>query len=593
MLASRESATPLKFIAAILVIATLYFGRMIFIPLVGASLFAFLLTPVVAFLEKLRLPRAVAIFFVIVILIALAALLGWNTSRQLSDLTSHLPSYKKTLGENLRAMNGFRSHGLAQASNVVKDLQKQIAGTTASIRGTAGASSSEPVPVQVVAPSSVLDTLGVVVAPLTTAGLVSIFTLFILIGREDIRNRFIRLTGQGNLQVMTQALDDASHRINRYLLLQLLVNSGYGLVIGVVLHFIGIPNASLWGVVAAIFRFLPYVGPFVGAVMPLLLSLAVFPEWYHALAVVALFIVLELVVGNLVEPLLYAAHIGLSPLALLVTAMFWTSIWGLPGLMLSTPLTVCLVVVGRYVPSWRFLNIILGDEPVLSPHELYYQRLLATDQNEARQVLEQHRKGKSLEELYSSVIIPALILAQHDRQRNALADELHEFIYQSSRELIEELGANLADVEESAAHRSAEKGLRILCVPATEEADAVVALLLSQTLEQMGHVTMSIPANATSEMLSQVVELNPEVICISAMPPFAIEHARARRKELRSQWPHAQILICLWEFEGQTDQSLIRLGMGERDKLFTKLADVMKHLCDPNQNTALMETTIV
>ena len=361
MLASRESATSLKFIAAILVVATLYFSRMIFIPLVGAALFAFLLTPVVAFLEKLRLPRAVVIFFVILVLIVLAGLLGWNTSRQLSDLSSHLPSYRKTLGENLRAMNGLRSHGLAEASNAVKDLQKQIVGAQPStaVRGTAVTSSSEPVPVQVVPPGAVLDTLEVVVAPLTTAGLVSIFTLFILIGREDIRNRFIRLTGQGNLQVMTQALDDASRRINRYLLLQFLVNSGYGLVIGVVLHFVGIPNASLWGVVAAICRFLPYVGPFVGAAMPFLLSLAVFPEWHHALAVVSLFLVLELIVGNLVEPLLYAAHIGLSPLALLVTAVFWTSIWGLPGLMLSTPLTVCLVIVGRYVPSWRFLSVLI------------------------------------------------------------------------------------------------------------------------------------------------------------------------------------------------------------------------------------------
>ena len=600
MVTSREISGPLTFIAAILVVATLYFGRVIFIPLVWASLFAFLLTPIVAFLERLRFPRVLAIFFVILVLMGLAALLGWNTSRQLSDLSSQLPSYKKTLEQNIRAVKGLQSHGFSQASTAVKDIQKEIINAAPGSsppenRKNAETTAPQPVPVQVMAPTSVMDTLVEVVAPLTNAGLVAIFTLFILAGREDIRNRFIRLTGHSRLQETTQALDDAGRRVNRYLLLQLLVNAGYGLVIGIVLHFIGIPNASLWGVVAAILRFVPYVGPLLAVVMPLLLSLAVFTALYHALAVVTLFFGLEMIVGNFVEPPLYGAHVGLSPLALLVTTVFWTSIWGLPGLILATPLTVCLVVVGRYVPSWRFLSILLGDEPVLSPHEQYYQRLLATDQEEARQVLEQHRKSKSLEEVYGSVIIPALILAQQDRQRNGLADEAHEFIYQSSRELIDEFGADLPDSREESAVDQAESAdrLRILCAPAKEDADAVVALLLSQLLERKGHVTTIVAIGATSEALSQAAELTPDVICISAMPPFAVEHARARYRELRARWPQAQILVCMWQFAGSIPKLVMRIGMGERDKAFSNLPDVLNYISNLGRNNAAQEPLTV
>jgi predicted PurR-regulated permease PerM len=264
---------------------------------------------------------------------------------------------------------------LTKASDTVHELEKEVAeatpgsslATDSKKSSAPGSSPSRPMAVEVVPPVNPLESVQNMLGPVFTGGVIAVFTIFILMGREDLRNRFIRLAGGGRLNAMTQALDDATHRINRYLLLELSVNAIYGLIIGTALHFIGIPNASLWGLGATILRFLPYVGPPMAALMPILLSLAVFSGWSHALATVGLFFVLELLVSNIVEPLLYGTHIGLSPLAILVAAIFWTLIWGFPGLVLSTPLTVCLVVMGRYVPSLSFLSILLGDEPVLSP----------------------------------------------------------------------------------------------------------------------------------------------------------------------------------------------------------------------------------
>jgi len=449
-MASSKKSWPSGLLVAVVVIAALYLARVVFIPLALALLFSLLLTPVVSFLEKIMIPRLLAIFFVVLVLLSLIGFVGWKTSQQFIDLTQQLPTYQKTLEDKIHSLPGARNQSLTKASDTVHELEKEVAeatpgsslATDSKKSSAPGSSPSRPMAVEVVPPVNPLESVQNMLGPVFTGGVIAVFTIFILMGREDLRNRFIRLAGGGRLNAMTQALDDATHRINRYLLLELSVNAIYGLIIGTALHFIGIPNASLWGLGATILRFLPYVGPPMAALMPILLSLAVFSGWSHALATVGLFFVLELLVSNIVEPLLYGTHIGLSPLAILVAAIFWTLIWGFPGLVLSTPLTVCLVVMGRYVPSLSFLSILLGDEPVLSPHVQYYQRLLAADQSEARHVLEQYLKEKSVEELYGSVLIPALALAEQDRHRNVLDEETQKFIYQSTREIIEDLEDN-------------------------------------------------------------------------------------------------------------------------------------------------------
>ena len=596
--ASSENSRLLGVVAAVVVIATLYFARVVFIPLALALLFSLMLTPPVAFLERIKLPRILAIFLVVVILVGLMGLIGWKTSRQFVDFTNQLPTYRKTLQDKIHFLRGSSSQSsLNKASDTFKELSKEIgavapgssrANEARKTPAAPGSSTSRPMAVEVVPPSNPLEYVENLLGPLATASVVIIFTVFILAGREDLRNRLIRLAGGGRLNIMTQALDEATERINRYLFLQLAVNSGYGLVIFTALHFIGIPNASLWGVSAAILRFLPYVGPPMAAVMPIVLSLAVFPGWHHALATAGFLFVLELIVANVVEPLLYGAHVGLSPLAILVAAVFWTLIWGFSGLVLSTPLTVCLVVMGRYVPSLSFLNVLLGDEPVLSPHAQYYQRLLAADQNEARHVLEQYLKEKSLEELCSSVLIPALALAEQDRHRNELDEGTQNFIYQSTREIVEELGDTSTEpLTERTAENSSELSISeteetgrgdVLCIPARDDADDVVAMLLARLLVRQGHRAQSIQIGTTAEMLSQVTELNPGVVCISALPPFAVNHARAFYTKLRTQSPDLHIVICLWHFEGDPQKAAARLKLAPGHGFFTTLPQVLQHI---------------
>jgi predicted PurR-regulated permease PerM len=590
----RESSSPSGLLIAIVTIAALYFARVVFIPLALALLFSLLLTPVVSFLERINIPRVLAILLVVVALLGVVGFTGWKSSQQFVDLTQQLPSYKNTLEDKIHSLRGAKSQGFNKASDTVHELAKEMAAETPGsslmnekTHPAPGSSPSTPMAVEIVPPTNPLESVENMLGPVVLTGVIAIFTIFILIGREDLRNRFIRLVGRGRLNVMTQALDEATRRINRYLLLQLIVNLAYGFIVGTALHFIGIPNAALWGVTATILRFLPYVGPPMAALIPILLSLAVFSGWGHAVATIGVFFVLELVVSNFVEPPLYGTHVGLSPLAILIAAIFWTLIWGLPGLLLSTPLTVCLIVMGRYVPDLNFLSILLGDEPVLSPHVQYYQRLLAADQNEARQVLEQYLKDKPLDELYSAVIIPALGLAEQDRHRNELDEGTQNFIYQTTREIIDEMSdipnPDLREKEESPSEHEVAEGtggnpVDVICIPARDDADDIVALLLSQLLERKGYTAQSIPIGTASEMLERVADSKPELVCISALPPFAINHARDLYAKLRSRFPELLVIVCLWQFEGDPQKTATRLKLAPGHGFFTTLPQVLQHM---------------
>jgi hypothetical protein len=392
------------------------------------------------------------------------------------------------------------------------------------------------------------------------------------------------------LNAVTQALDDASHRIDRYLLLQLIVNACYGAAIAIALNLLGIPHASLWGIGAGVLRFLPYLGPPLSAVVPILLSLAVFPGWGHAFATMAVYFCLEVTVANFIEPYLYGSHVGLSPLAILVAAIFWTLIWGFPGLVLSTPITVSLVVMGRYLPGLGWLSILLGDEQTLAPEVEYYQHLLASDQAEARRVLVRCRKSLPLEDLYSAVVIPALSLAEQDRHRNELDDHTQEYIYQSTREIVEELGESeprariaegIAPVREFSVREGGQHSqCDVLCVPSRDEADSVVALVLAQLLEQQGVACEALDAADSATLVRQAEQLNPKVVFISALPPFAIAGARSLYAQLRAKLTHARMVVCFWHYEGDVKRLEQRLRLAEGDSAVTNLGAAQKHVIE-------------
>ncbi len=599
--ASKDLFYLLAVVVAVVAIATLYFARIVLIPFALALLFTFILTPVVKLLERIHFGRIPSALLVVLLAVGACGGVGWTVAKQFSEVVNQLPDYRANIKTKLTSLHWSSHHELDNASQTMTEIGKDLAAApTAARAGDSGLThrtlirptpEPKPVPVEVVkSPELPLESMQNVLGLLASALIVLVFTIFMLIRREDLRNRLISLAGDGNLQVVTQTLDDASARVSRYLLLQFVVNTCYGIFIGVCLHFIGLPGALLWGVIVGTLRFLPYIGPPLGGIMPLLLSLAVFDGWTRPLIVLGLFVFTELIVSNLVEPLLYGIHTGISSLAILVAAIFWTAIWGPIGLVLSTPLTVCLLVVGRHVPRLRFLQILLGDEPALTPDSRFYQRLLAMDHREARQVLEKCLEGKTLEELYDSVLIPALSLAEQDRHENRLEDANQKFICQSTRELIDEFweprsqerATAVDDGEAGGASRIAawrdRQSQKIVCVPARDEADEIVAIMLAQVLETAGHRAQSIPLGTASEMLAHVEEEKPDVVCISALPPFAIPHVRSLYAKLRAQDEKLRIVVGLWNFSDDPLKVNRRLGLAEGARAFTTLAEIRQEL---------------
>jgi predicted PurR-regulated permease PerM len=594
----RNDSQLAGIVGGVVVVAMLYFAKVVFIPLTLALLLSFLLTPVVAIFERIKLPRGLSIFLVMVSLGVVIGILGWKTSQEFVDLTSQIPAYKSALLDNIQMLKGPNSQSLAKVSQTVKDLENEISTSSGAAPSVprnrpaeaAGNSESHPLAVAVVPPANPLEALQSMLGPIATAGIILIFTIFMLLDREDLRDRFIRMAGGRRLTAMTQALDEASRRINRYLLLQMLVNTGYGIIIGTGLYFIGIPNASLWGVAATLLRFLPYAGPPMAAAMPILLSLAIFHGWNPALETAGLFFALEVIVSNFVEPLLYGAHVGLSALAILVAAIFWTLIWGIPGLLLATPLTVFLVVMGRYVPGLAFLNVLLGDEPVLPPYAQFYQRLLGREQNDAKFVLDQYLKEKPLQELYTAVVIPALSLAEQDRYRDELDEDAQVLMYQSVREMVEDLGETSAGQSPKEEHELGVLGpsgsvkepeinrAAIICIPARDDADDIVAFMLAQLLEGRGYRVQNVPIGSISEMLAQVEDAKPQIVYISALPPFAISHARELYRRLRRLSPDMRIVICLWHLEGDLHKTAGRLKMTNGDLVLSTLPEAVDYV---------------
>jgi predicted PurR-regulated permease PerM len=456
----RERDSLLTAVVAILTIAMLYFAREILIPIAIAVLVAFVLAPLAQLVERSHLGRVFSSVLVIFIAVAVVVILGWTVTKQLATVVEQVPDYQQNIWDKIDLLRGAPAQALGEAANTVNELKERLTSSpqngslnseTSNKRPGKQSAAKPPVQVMLVkTPSLPPDSLQNALHYLLGAALVFVFTLFLIIRREDVRNRLLSLVGTGHLHAATDAMDDAAARVSRYLRLQLVINTCYGLVIGIGLHFIGLPGALLWGVIAGILRFLPYLGPPLGGIGPVLLSLAIFPGWHASAFTLALYVCVELTVSQFVEPTLYGVRTGLSPLAVLVAAVFWTALWGPLGLVVSTPLTTCLLVLGRRVPRLAFLHKLLGDEPVLTPDAHFYQRMLATDSQEAREVLEANLQNHSLEEVYESVLIPALELAEQDRHNDALDEYTERFIYENTKELIEEIYESRNHVDEAA-----------------------------------------------------------------------------------------------------------------------------------------------
>ena len=584
-------------------IAALYFAREILVPLAFALILTFVLTPVVALLQRARLGRVPSVAVTILVTMAAAGCVVWIIAIQLVDVAEELPRYRQNIHSKMEALRIPTEGPLGLAATSLRDIARELSSPAAPSpalgppvqdrkQNTGPSAPGIPLPVEVVPKPSngwdyLRDLAQPVLRPLALTGLVLIFTAFMLVKRFDLRHRFFRLVGLGQINIMTQALDDAAQRVSRYLLMQVLVNAGFGAVFGFGLYCIGVPNPALWGILAGLLRMVPYVGTMVAAALPIVFSLAAFDTWLPPLLVFLLFAGLELPIANFVEPWLYGANTGISGLALLVAAVFWTVLWGPAGLLLSTPLTVCVVVLGRYVPQLSFLHILLGDEVVLGAEAQIYQRLLAMDQPEAHAIVDQFLKEKPLVELYDSVLIPALSLAEQDRHKGAIDTTREEFLFLSMNDMITELSEyQLAHVSSQAKAAAAEAAPaecssgRIICLPANDRADEVTAAMLAQLLEQAGHAALSLPiAHASlAEMLALLEIKQDDVICISALPPYAFPPARTMCKLIRERFPKVKLVVGVWGFSGDTEKAKARFERTQPDRLLTSLAQAVEQI---------------
>lgn len=515
--ATSKSSRLVVLAAVCIVVAALYFAQVVLIPLALALLLSFLLAPLVTRLERWKLGRVPSVLIVTLVALGAVVALGWTVAVQVVNLGENLPQYRANIVKHVNDIRGDGTGTLDAIGENVKQLTKELAEEPATrpaetrptsrpstqpgradtdtllaqvlekwrqsqdeqaqrlerVRKDAvqpdpplerGAVPERPVFTQAVPPKRtplelVGSYLSLVAEPLGTAGLVIVFVIFMLLQREDLRDRMIRLIGKGQIHLTTTALDDAATRISRYLLAMSIVNGTYGVGITIGLWLIGkvfgggvpFPSVVLWGVLCAVLRFIPYIGPWMAAAFPIALSFAVYESYAPFVAVVAMFVVVELLSNNLMEPWLYGSSTGMSTLAVLVAAVFWTWLWGGIGLLLATPLTVCLVVIGKYVPQLAFLDILLGDEPVLEPPSRVYQRLLALDQEEAAELAQEHLAETSLERVYDEVLLPALAMAEQDRHKGKLDENRQQFIYGAMRDMIEELGDRARVIEEKRA----------------------------------------------------------------------------------------------------------------------------------------------
>ena len=535
----------------VVVIACLYFARPVFIPLALAVLLTFLLNPLVNALERHRLPRIAAVVVTVLLAFTLLGGIGWLLSAQVTTLANDLPQYKNNITSKIRDLRRAGKGGsLEKAQSTVKEVMGELQ------KDEQGAARKKPAPVVVEQSPSELwripTTIGPLLELLGTAGLVVVLVIFMLIERQRLVDRLIRLGGYSRLTVTTRVLNESAERITRYLLMQTLINSGFGVAIGLGLSVVGVPYALLWGVLAGVFRFIPYVGPWLGASLPVVTSLAVFPGWMQPLEVLGVFIVTELVIYLVVEPLLYSHSAGVSPLALLVSVAFWTWLWGPIGLILGTPLTVCLVVLGKYVPELEFVVVLFGDEEVITPDAALYQRLLKGDEDEAFEVVESYVKTHPLEQLYDDVLLPALGRVRSDETRGALNEGETRAVVDAAREIVGDLADTVvpaAETRDAGAETSAPEVevTEALACPARGEIDEIALRMLHQLLDPSRvrlHVTSA--ARLSSEVVAIAGERAPSIIVLGSVAPGGLAQIRYLCKRLRARFPDVKIVVGRW-----------------------------------------------
>ena len=579
---SGTRSRTFSLVALVVVAAILYLARDVLIPLVLAILLSFLLTPAVTLLERWRLGRVPATAVVVILGFSMIGAVGWFAASQAVSLAASLPEYRENISAKIRALRAPSEGTLGQAAEAIRDLEEEAAPEQPPLAVKETAATPLAALMEWTAPFA---------KPLGMALAVIIFTILMLLNREDMRDRLIGLIGAGRINLTTQAFGEAAQRVSRYLLMQLVVNAGFGIPFGIALYFIGIPNAMLWGLLVTLLRFIPYAGIWIAIAMPVTLAFAISDGWSLVAWTVGVFLAFELIFVYGVEPWLYGRSTGLSPIAVIAAVVFWTWLWGPVGLLLATPLTVCVAVIGRYIPEFGFLNVLLGVEPVLTPEARLYQRLIALDDEEAIDVAEEYANQHGLRALHQAVVIPALGLAEQDRHRGVIDEARERFVFDTVRKIIEDVEDRKAMKEE--VQRKANEGEATSIVPATPAARGAQALCIVGAHDEADHLAglafarvlppadfhaqvIDFPVLA-GEIVDRVAESGAKIVCVSAVPPQAAIQAGYLVKRLKSRLPEVKVLVVIWTSE-DIARARARLGETGADKIVSSFPEAITQL---------------
>jgi predicted PurR-regulated permease PerM len=583
--ADESLATISNVVLSAFIMLVLYFGRILLVPLALSALLTFMLAPLVTRLQR-WLGRIGAVLLVVMMMFAATGGVAWVLARQTIDLAVQLPGYKANIQAKLRSIQ-IPEHGpLSRISETLEDLKKDLPGgpeNDITSRTDSTLQSAEKVtPVEIVdGKNQRLEFMQVVLAPvlepLGTAALVLILLIFMLMQREELRNRLIRLIGQGRMSATARAMDDAGARVSRYLLMLLVVNVTYGIAVAIGLQFIGVPNAILWGALATVLRFIPYLGPWIAAAFPILLSLAASPGWIPPLLTMALFIVLELISNNVMEPWLYGSSTGVAPIALIVAALVWTWLWGPVGLVLSTPLTVCLVVMGRHIPKLAFLSIVLGDDEALTPAEDCYQRLLRAGEHDEMELVDNYLKTNPLSALFDSVLLPVVAAAGTDHRLGFIDAGQLESVEHSLSDMVDAVSPDFPAADDGVPG--------ICCVPARALRDQLAGDMLVRLLWQQGVPARSAVAKMPLSELAAWLR-NADVVCISVVAPSTLIHARYLCAKIRALSAGLKIVVGFWGRPDLSPENSAALRESGADEIVTSLAEAIGRLIPQAQEDA-------
>ena len=593
----------ITFILVLLVIACLAWAKPVILPAAVAILLAFVLNPFVAALDRRGVPRIPAVFAVVLVAGTVLGTVGWILASQMVQFLNELPSYQDNVTHRVQELKASSKNSIvakvedfienvtAAATSPIQESAKETLDranrkAAKTLGGSGGA--KQPQSVMIVNPDSSTAQLGPWVTTadtlfefLASAGLVAVLVIYVLINREDIRNRLLRLIGEGHMTLTTKALDDAAQGLSGYLLAQLMINASFGVVVGAGVWLVGLPYPLLWAVCSTFLRYIPFVGPWIALLFPLTLSLALATGWTKPLIIVAIFVAFELAANLALEPLLYGQRMGVSPAPLLIAIAFWSWLWGAMGLVLAVPLTVCLVVMGKHVPALKFFDIILGDEPALSVDVQFYQRLLAHDQDEALEIIHARLQEMALDQVFDEIVVPALISARTDFEMEALSESEVASVLEMIRELVEEVGAAQGDANSQPSETNAVKPskLMILGCAARDAADETALAMLQQILDP---IVCRMEIVSTDRLVSEVVEMvaeeRPSIVCIASLPPGGLAHTRLMCKRLRNRYPTLKIVVGRWGLQSNVERNREQLITAGSDQFAASLREARTQL---------------